>query len=411
MEYNSYLCTKILCIKISLTLETIVRLNKKRKEIEMESFEIKTDIYFGQGALNSLGQIGKKNVFIITDPFMIKSGTINKITDRLKEANVSIFSEIVPDPPIDLVVKGIEALSNSIPQVIIALGGGSAIDAAKAIMDFSKKIISLDHVEFIAIPTTSGTGSEVTSFSVITDKEKGVKYPLVSPTLLPDKAILDPELVKTVPAMITADTGMDVITHALEAYVSTKANDFTDALAEKALILAFNYLEKAYKDGNDMVAREKMHNASCLAGIAFNSASLGINHSIAHSIGGKLHIPHGRTNSILLPYVIEYNANLGGYDEKEYTVAAKKYHNIAKLLGLPVNNVRMGVRNLINLIKNMQKSMKMPISLKDCNIDAKVLGEVKEEIAIAALKDACTPTNPRIPSKEDIIRILEKIKG
>lgn len=376
----------------------------------MEDFKIKTSIYFGEGSLERLSHIGSKNVLIITDPFMVKSGTINKITDKLVSASVTVFSEIVPDPPIELVVKGIEELNKVNPEVIVALGGGSAIDAAKAIMDFSKNILSLKNIEFIAIPTTSGTGSEVTSFSVITDKEKGVKYPLVSEKLIPNIAILDPELVKTVPPAITADTGMDVITHGLEAYVSTKANDFTDALAEKSLMLAFKYLEKAYKDGSDMKAREKMHNASCLAGIAFNSASLGINHSIAHTLGGKFHVPHGRTNAMLLPYVIEYNANIVGYDNKDYSLAAKKYHNIAKLLGLPSNNIKMGVKNLINLIKTMEKNMKMPLNLKECGVDTHKVAESLENIAESAFTDACTPTNPRIPTKEDIMRIVEKVK-
>lgn len=376
----------------------------------MEDFKIKTSIYFGEGSLERLSHIGNKNVLIITDPFMVKSGTINKITDKLVSASVTVFSEIIPDPPIELVVKGIEELNKVNPEVIVALGGGSAIDAAKAIMDFSKNILSLKNIEFIAIPTTSGTGSEVTSFSVITDKEKGVKYPLVSEKLIPNIAILDPELVKTVPPAITADTGMDVITHGLEAYVSTKANDFTDALAEKSLMLAFKYIEKAYKDGSDMEAREKMHNASCLAGIAFNSASLGINHSIAHTLGGKFHVPHGRTNAMLLPYVIEYNANIVGYDNKDYSLAAKKYHNIAKLLGLPSNNIRMGVKNLINLIKTMEKNMKMPLNLKECGVDTHKVAESLENIAESAFTDACTPTNPRIPTKEDIMRIVEKVK-
>lgn len=376
----------------------------------MEDFKIKTSIYFGEGSLERLSHIGSKNVLIITDPFMVKSGTINKITDKLVSASVTVFSEIIPDPPIELVVKGIEELNKVNPEVIVALGGGSAIDAAKAIMDFSKNILSLKNIEFIAIPTTSGTGSEVTSFSVITDKEKGVKYPLVSEKLIPNIAILDPELVKTVPPAITADTGMDVITHGLEAYVSTKANDFTDALAEKSLMLAFKYIEKAYKDGSDMEAREKMHNASCLAGIAFNSASLGINHSIAHTLGGKFHVPHGRTNAMLLPYVIEYNANIVGYDNKDYSLAAKKYHNIAKLLGLPSNNIRMGVKNLINLIKTMEKNMKMPLNLKECGVDTHKVAESLENIAESAFTDACTPTNPRIPTKEDIMRIVEKVK-
>lgn len=376
----------------------------------MKSFNVKTSIFFGEGSLNRLKTLGNKKIFIVTDPFMVKSGTINKITENLTSSKITIFSDIVPDPPIELVVKGIEEISKVEPDVLIALGGGSAIDAAKAIMDFTKKIVNLEDIEFIAIPTTSGTGSEVTSFSVITDKQKGVKYPLVSEDLLPDTAILDPELVKTVPDFITADTGMDVITHALEAYVSTAATDFTDALAEKALVLSFKYLLEAYKDGNNMEAREKMHNASCLAGIAFNSASLGINHSIAHVLGGKFHVPHGRTNSILLPHVIEYNADIVGYDSKKFSLAAKKYYNIAKLLGIPANNIRMGVKNLIFEIKNLQKSMKLPTTLRECNVDLDELAKQRDDIAVKALEDACTKTNPRKPSKDDIIRIVERIR-
>lgn len=376
----------------------------------MENFYIKTHIYFGEGSLDRLSQIQNKKVFIVTDPFMVSSGMINVITEKLQSNNVTIFSDILPDPPIQLVVKGIDAMQKSAPEVIIALGGGSAIDAAKAMKDFAKQITSIKDVEFIAIPTTSGTGSEVTSFAVITDNEKGTKYPLVSDELLPDVAILDPDLVKSVPAKITADTGMDVITHALEAYVSTQANDFTDALAEKALVLAFKYLMPAYKNGKDMEAREKMHNASCLAGIAFNSVSLGLNHGIAHVIGGKFHVPHGRTNSILLPYIIDFNADIRGYDTNEFSRAAKKYAHIAKLLGLSASNARMGVRSLINEIKKMQKEMEMPTNLKACGVSVDEVNKLKEEIANLALQDACTATNPKVPTTLEVVEIINKIK-
>lgn len=376
----------------------------------MNNFKIKTQIYFGQGALERLEEVGNKKVFVVTDPFMVKSGMINNITEKLKSANITIFSDIVPDPPIELIVQGIEELQKVKPEVLIALGGGSSIDAAKAIMDFAKKITSVTDMEFIAIPTTSGTGSEVTSFSVITDKTKGTKYPLVSDNLLPDVAILDPELVKSVPGSITADTGMDVITHALEAYVSTNASDFSDALAEKALILSFKYLLRAYSNGEDIEAREKMHNASCLAGIAFNSASLGLNHGIAHVLGGKFHVPHGRTNALLLPYIVDFNADIVGYENNEFSRAAIKYANIAKLLGLPCSNARAGVRSIVNEIKKLQKEMNMPTTLKACGVSMEELEKLKEEIANSALLDACTATNPKIPTPLNVIEIIGKIK-
>ncbi|MEG2109251.1 MAG: 1-propanol dehydrogenase PduQ [Clostridium sp.] len=376
----------------------------------MKNFEIKTNIYFGEGSLEYLQKIKGKKVFIVTDPFMVKSGTIDKITNNLTGKEYKIFSDIVPDPPIELIVSGIGELGKFCPDTIVALGGGSAIDAAKAIMDFSKKIVNINEVEFIAIPTTSGTGSEVTSFAVITDKEKGAKYPLVSDDLLPNTAILDPELVASVPNFITADTGMDVLTHAIEAYVSKDATDFSDALAEKAVNLVFNYLVRAYKDGNDIEAREKMHNASCLAGLAFNAASLGINHSIAHVIGGKFHVPHGRTNSILLPYVIEYNANMLGYTLTDHSEAAIKYSNLAKIVGLSNSNVRGNVRSLINEIKKMQKTMNMKTTLSECGVKAEEMLKIKNEIAKIALKDACTITNPRTPNEVEIIDILQKVK-
>ncbi|MCU9807509.1 1-propanol dehydrogenase PduQ [Paraclostridium bifermentans] len=375
----------------------------------MYNFEIKTKISCGIGALESLKDITNKKIFIITDPFMIESKTIDKILINLEGNDCNIFSEIVPDPPIEIVVKGMEKIKDYSPDIIIALGGGSAIDAAKAIMDFSKQIFKINEIEFIAIPTTSGTGSEVTSFSVITDAQKGTKYPLVSADLIPNKAILDPELVKTVPNFITADTGMDVLTHAIEAYVSTDSNDFSDALAEKAIKLVHEYLIEAYKDGSNLEAREKMHNASCMAGLAFNQASLGLNHGIAHIVGAKFHIPHGRTNSILLPYVIEYNANISGYNNASYSDTAKKYAQIAKMLGLESSNVRLGVKNLVNEIKKMQKSMNMPMRLTDCKVNKVDVENLLPEIAQLALKDGCTKTNPRIPNDSGIIDILKQI--
>ena len=375
----------------------------------MNTFEIKTKVKFGQGALAYLEIFKGKRIFIVTDPFMVKSGMINKITKYLSDGQYEVFSEIVPDPPMGLVVKGVEAVNAFKPEAIIALGGGSAIDAAKAIMDFAKKIGNLRDMQFIAIPTTSGTGSEVTSFSVITDEVKHVKYPLVSDDFLPDVAILEPELVKSVPSSIVADTGMDVLTHAIEAYVSTSATDFSDALAEKAVALVFEYLLRSYRSSEDIEAKEKMHNASCLAGLAFNLASLGINHAIAHNIGGKLHVPHGRTNAILLPYVIEFNSEIEGFSPSNYTLAAKKYARLAKIVGIEGSTIRMAVKNFIHSITKLQHEMKMPTRLQECKISIEEVNKLKQEIAKGALEDACIITNPRTATVGDILEIIYKI--
>lgn len=375
----------------------------------MNTFEIKTKVKFGQGCLAYIETFREKRVFIVTDPFMVKSGMINKVTKYLSEGQYEVFSEIVPDPPMGLVVKGIEAVTSFKPEAIIALGGGSAIDAAKAIMNFAKKIGELRDMQFIAIPTTSGTGSEVTSFSVITDEVNHVKYPLVSDEFLPNIAILEPELVKSVPSSIVADTGMDVLTHAIEAYVSTSATDFSDALAEKAVALVFEYLLRSYRSSEDIEAKEKMHNASCLAGIAFNLASLGINHAIAHNIGGKLHIPHGRTNAILLPYVIEFNSEIEGFSPNKYTVAAKKYAKLAKIVGIEGSTTRLLVKNFIHAITKLQHEMKMPMRLQECKVSIEEINKFKQEIAKGALEDACIITNPRTATAGDILEIIYKI--
>lgn len=376
----------------------------------MNSFEIKTIIKFGTGSLNFLEEIINKKVLIITDPFMVESNGIIKITSKLVNAEYKVFSDIVPDPPIETITKGIEIFKDYMPDTIVALGGGSAIDAAKAIMEFSRKIVKKENVDFIAIPTTSGTGSEVTAFSVITDKEKGIKYPLVSDELIPDIAILDPELTRTVPKSITADTGMDVLTHAIEAYVSTKSNDFSDALAEKAIDLTFKYLVRAYENGDDMEAREKMHSASCLAGMAFNQTSLGINHSIAHSIGGKLKVPHGRINAILLPYVIEYNSDIIGYNNQKYSLAAVKYGKIANAIGCGSPNTKTAVKNLISEIKRLQKEMQMPTRLSQCGITSEDFEAAIVGLPFTAMNDTCTATNPKITKEADILEIIKKIK-
>jgi len=376
----------------------------------MKRFKIKTEVCFSENAIDALTEISGKNAVIFTDAFMATSGAAERIAEKLGNcSSVHIFDKVKPDPPIELVTEGLAFLTNVNADIVVALGGGSSIDAAKAVMLMAKRIHPEKDLKFIAIPTTSGTGSEVTQFAVITDAQKGIKYPLVDELLLPDIAILDPSLVITAPPGITADTGFDVLTHALEAYVSTNASDASDALAEKACELAFEYLPRCYKNGADYKARDKMHSASCLAGMAFNGVSLGVNHSIAHAIGGKLHIPHGRANAMLLPHVISFNADLDGHFGADDTEAAIKYAVIAKRVGLPASNTRTGVLSLIQEITYMMQMMKIPMTLKEAGVDLEEFELMRPAIVEAALADVCTATNPKRVSAKRINRILDCI--
>lgn len=377
----------------------------------MKSFDIKTKIYFGDNALDRLIELPQKRVLIITDPFVVKSGMIQMITYRLNEggAEFEIFSDVVPDPPIEKISLGVQKMVEYNPDAVITVGGGSAIDSAKSIREFAGKITGRTDVALIAIPTTSGTGSEVTSFAVVSDVQNNVKYPLVSESLLPTEAILDADLVKSVPPSVTADTGMDVLTHAIEAYVSINNNEFSAALAEKAIEICGVFLLRSYLDNNDTHARKKMHVASCLAGLAFNSASLGLNHGIAHAVGAKFHIPHGRANAIVLPHVIEFNSDINKHSKSraEYLPAVRKYVNVAKLLGLNNFNEITTVRALVSWIQFMMKEMNIPMSVSQCGVGRKEYMDAVEEMAEKAIADACTATNPRVPDKDDVITILK----
>ena len=380
----------------------------------MKSFGIHTQIYFGEGALKRLEEIPYKKVLIITDPFVVSSGMIKLITHPLENARIAyeIFKDVVPDPPVEKIATGVKAMLEYKPDCIVAVGGGSAIDSSKSIRDFALKTDNYGKCALIAIPTTSGTGSEVTSFAVISDTQAKMKYPLVSPDLTPDEAILDAELVRSVPPQITADTGMDVFTHALEAYVSTNNNEFSAALAEKAIEIIGVFLLRAYLDGNDMHARQKMHAASCLAGLAFNSASLGLNHGMAHQLGSNFHIPHGRANAMLLPHIIEYNADIhkDSRSKSEYHPSVKRYSTIAHVLGLSSYNKVMSVRSLIQWIQFMNQDMNIPARISEIGtISVNEYMSKVEIMAEAALADACTATNPRTPDKEAIMQIYRNL--
>ncbi|UUI03819.1 iron-containing alcohol dehydrogenase [Oceanobacillus jeddahense] len=376
----------------------------------MKKVAFQTDIYYGKNALDYLKTIHKQRIFIVLDPFLQETKILEKIEDYLSTGNNTwqLFAEVVPDPPIENVTAGVEAMRDFEPDFVITIGGGSAMDAAKAIKDIAKKVYAMEELPLLAIPTTSGTGSEVTSYSVITDQNKGVKYPLTADSLIPETTILDVELVKTVPKSIVADTGMDALTHAVEAYVAKNANDFSDAMAEKAIRLLFDYLPKSYQNEQDDEAKEKVHHASTLAGFAFNTAGLGINHSIAHASGARFHIPHGRLNAILLPSVIAFNAGVHQNDNQHLTPAADRYAALARLLNLPATNQASGVRSFIKEVEKLRKKLDIPANLKAYQLEYN--DEIETEIVEASLNDSCTSMNPVKPTYQDIAAILKKIR-
>ncbi|NLY42800.1 MAG: bifunctional acetaldehyde-CoA/alcohol dehydrogenase [Clostridiaceae bacterium] len=419
-------------------------INKKRvvrRRYNMQWFKIPEKIYFQPGSVQYLSKMPNiSRAFIVTDETMVKLGNVAKVLYHLRKregrnyVSSEIFDRVQPDPTVDTVNEGVKAIQAFKPDVIIALGGGSVIDAAKAMwlfyehpdtnfddlrmkfMDIRKRVFKFpplgNKAKFVAIPTTSGTGSEVTSFTVITDPEKGTKYPLADYELTPDVAIIDPEFVQSVPPRVTADTGMDVLTHAIEAYVSVMASDYTDALAMKAIQLVFEYLPKVYRNPKDSKAREKMHNASCIAGMAFTNAFLGINHSLAHKLGGEFHIPHGRANAILLPHVIRYNASrptkFTAFPKYEHYVADEKYAEIAKYLGLPCSSVEEGVNSLVSAVIDLINSLDMPTSIKECGVRREQFMKVLDELAEKAYEDQCTTANPRMPLISELKEIYMK---
>lgn len=406
-------------------------INVKRvayRTVNMQWFKVPPKIYFEKGATQYLEKMPDiARVMIVTDEAMMKLGYVEKVAYYLRKrknpVSVEIFSDVEPDPSVDTVERGTRMMAQFKPDCIIALGGGSPMDAAKAMwlfyeypdtsfdslkqkfMDIRKRIYKYPRLgqkaKFVAIPTTSGTGSEVTSFAVITDKNKGnTKYPLADYELTPDVAIVDPDYVYSLPKTAVADTGMDVLTHAIEAYVSVMANDFTDGLALKAIQLVFDNLEASYHKA-DPYAREKMHNASTIAGMAFANAFLGINHSLAHKWGGQYHTAHGRTNAILLPHVIRYNAQqptkFASFPKYSHFVADKRYADIARLLGLQARTTEEGVNSLINAIRQLNLSLQIPESFQALGFDAADFEARVDQLADRAFEDQCTTANPRMP--------------
>lgn len=419
-------------------------INKKRiakRRVNMQWFKVPPKIYFENDSIQYLQKMeGIERAFIVTDPTMVKLGNVDKVLyylrRREKYCHSEIYSDVEPDPDVETIMRGVEAMRQFQPDVIIALGGGSAMDAAKGMwlfyehpeatfdglklkfMDIRKRAYKFPRLgskaQMVCIPTTSGTGSEVTSFSVVTDKKNGnIKYPLADYALTPGVAIIDPQFVMSLPKSATADTGLDVLTHALEAYVSVMASDYTDGLALQAIGMVFEYLPRAYKNGaTDTVAREKMHNASCIAGMAFTNAFLGLNHSMAHKLGGDYHIPHGRANAILLPYVVEYNAQkptkFATFPKYEKFIADEKYARIAQYIGKGGKTVQESVQNLVQAIRDLEREVGAPVSIQECGIDEKVFFDNLQRLSENAHEDQCTTANPRYPLISEIADLYTK---
>lgn len=422
-------------------VSTVNLINKKRlakRRVNMQWFKVPPKIYFESDSIQYLEKMeGIERAFIVTDPMMVKLGYVDKILYYLRKRKVychsEIYSDVEPDPDVDTIMRGVAIMREFQPDVIIALGGGSAMDAAKGMwlfyehpdasfdglkqkfIDIRKRAVKFPKLgqkaKMVCIPTTSGTGSEVTSFAVITDRKNGnVKYPLADYALTPDVAIIDPQFVMSLPKAATAFTGMDVLTHAIEAYISNLASDYTDGLAMQAIEMVFEYLPRAYENGaSDEVAREKMHNASCIAGMAFSNAFLGLNHSMAHKLGGEYHIPHGLANALLLPYVVAYNSHkptkFATFPKYETFIADKKLEKIAKHLGIAGKTTEESVKNLVKAIMELRDRVGIASSLKDCDIDEKTFFDNISRLSDYAHSDQCTTANPRYPLVSEIEEI------
>lgn len=407
-----------------------------RRRNKMQWFRVPERIYFETGSVAYLSKMTDVNrVLIVTDPGILELGFVDRVRYHLDKrpgrVNIEVFHEVEVDPSVDTVRKGCAVMKSFQPDTIIAVGGGSAIDAAKAMwlfyehpelefdflrlkfLDIRKRTYKYPKMgrkaRLVAIPTTSGTGSEVTAFAVITDLGTHIKYPLADYELTPDVAIIDADFVMTMPPRVTADTGMDVLAHALEAYVSVMASPYTDGLALQAAELVFRYLPRSYRNGADREAREQMHNASCIAGMAFTNAFLGVCHSLAHKLGGEFNIPHGRANAIMLPHVIRYNSEVPtkfvSFPQYEYFQAPEKYARLARYLELPAATPQEGVSSLIEAVTSLRSQLDMPATIGECGVDQTHFQWQVPLMAELAFADQSTTTNPRMP----LIKELEEL--
>ena len=358
----------------------------------MEQFECKTKIISGPGAVSALAELGAKRLFLVTDPYFAKNGTAERIAKITGAAETEVFDQVAPDPSVALAAEGTARVKAFRPDVIVALGGGSAMDLAKAVSWFSGEKMAL-----VAIPTTSGSGSEVTDFAILTHNH--VKHPLVDPRLRPNMAILDSDLLKELPPGLVADTGFDVLAHAVEAFVASNAGAVTDALAKDAFCACFATLPASFAGRQEV--RLRLHQAATMAGMAFTQAGLGLCHALSHSLGGVFHVPHGRLNAILLPAGIGTNAH----------VAAGRYAVLARAAGLGGSADTVAVRNLRSALVRLRSDLKLPGTLQAAGIAPRELWENMERIVKATLEDPCCATNPLTVEDFMVRRILEEVTG
>ena len=358
----------------------------------MEQFSCKTKIYAGPGALVRLQELDSQRMMIVADPYFQKNGTVDRLRQLSRAVQVEQFTHIVPDPSVELAAEGTARMKQFQPDTVVALGGGSAIDCAKAMVYFSGCPVFL-----VAVPTTSGSGSEVTDFAILT--HNGTKHPLVDKRICPDMAILDSDLLSEMPSSLIADSGFDVLSHALEAYVAKDAGAITDALARDAFTLALGALPASF--GGDTSVRLRIHTASCMAGLAFTHAGLGLCHALAHSLGGLFSVPHGRLNAILLPAVVGCNAYSAG----------EKYSVLARSAGLGGSVETLAVRNLKNALIRLRRELRLPETLAQAGIDPAQVRYQMPQIVQTALADPCCATNPLKPEDFMVRRILEEVMG